>query len=334
MPAYRSCTVFEIARGIKAFLSLNAGLTREAVPDLEQQMFKQAQSQIKQKNRQLKRMREQLSNKNWEIRQMHQQLADRKQELTGLHRQPDQSFLVGEVQDQTENTYETLYEAHARAYSAEDAVGGGSFDLIGRLELEVLLMEGLKSTDTLLDLGCGTGRLAMHAIPALVGGCYIGIDISQSMLDEAQRRIQEKIPRPQCQILWAKQTTPAYPLETNSVDMICAFSVFTHMEHEDTYQYLKEALRITRPGGRFVFSCLPMNLKLAQTVFLKSANVDLQTRWNEVRNITTSVDLMTKIAELAGWTPVRWYDGEKQNIQLPDIRGLHAFGQSVCVLQA
>jgi ubiquinone/menaquinone biosynthesis C-methylase UbiE len=303
------------------------------VADFEQ-MFKQAQGQVQQKNRQLKRMREQLSSKNREIRQMHQQLAGEKQKPVGLERQPDQSFLVGGIQDQTENTYETLYEAHARAHSAEDAVGGGSFDLIGRLELEVLLMEGLKPTDTLLDFGCGTGRLAIHAIPTLVGGCYIGIDISQSMLDEAQRCIQEKIPGPQCQILWAKQTTPAYPLDAGSVDMICAFSVFTHMEHEDTYRYLKEALRIIRPGGRFILSCLPMNLKLAQNVFLKSAEADLQARWSEVRNVTTSVDFMTEIAELAGWTPVRWYDGEKQNIQLPESRELHALGQSVCVLQA
>lgn len=235
MPVYRSCTVFEIARGIKAFLNLDAGITRGVVPDFEH-MFHQAQGQIKQKNRQLKWMREQLSNKNREIRQMHQQLAGEKQKPVGLERQPDQSFLVDEIQDQAENTYETLYEVRARAYSAEDAVGGGSFDLIGRLELEVLLREGLKPTDTLLDFGCGTGRLAVHAIPALAGGCYIGIDISQSMLDEAQRHVQERIPGPQCQILWAKQTTSAYPLDADSVDMICAFSVFTHMEHEDTYQ--------------------------------------------------------------------------------------------------
>jgi ubiquinone/menaquinone biosynthesis C-methylase UbiE len=282
-------------------------------------MFKQAQSQIKQKDQQ--------------IQQMRQKLVDGKQRTARSQRQPDQALPVGKMQDQTENTYEVLYEAHARAYSAEDAVGGGAFDLIGHLELQVLLMEGLKPTDTLLDLGCGTGRLAIHAIPALVGGHYIGIDISQSMLDEAQRRVQETTPNPPCKILWAKQTTPVYPLEADSVDMICAFSVFTHMEHEDTYQYLKEALRIVRPGGYFVLSCLPMNLKLARTVFLESARADLQGRWSEVRNVTTTVDFMTEITRLAGWTPVRWYDGEEQNIRLPDTGELHALGQSVCVLQ-
>lgn len=317
MPIYKVRTVLDIARGVKAFLSLDAGIGREVAPDFEQ-MFKQAQSQIKQKNQR--------------IQQMRQQLAGREREPARPRRPSERPLPAERLQIQAENTYEALYETHARVHSAEDSVGG-SFDLVGRLELQLLLAEGLKPTDTLLDLGCGTGRLAVHAIPALDGGAYIGIDISQSMIDEAERRVRDTIPDPPCEVLWAKQTTPVYPLDADSVDVVCAFSVFTHMEHEDTYRYLKEALRIVRPGGRFIFSCLPMNLNLARTVFLNSAGADLESRWSEVRNVTTSVDFMNEIARLAGWRPVRWYDGEEQNIRLPDTAEPHAMGQSVCVLE-
>src|SRR5687768_10263038 len=64
------------------------------------------------------------------------------------------------------NVYEHAYEALARTHVGDDAVGGGDFDLIGRIERDLLLMEGLKPTDTLIDFGCGNGRLAIHAIPA------------------------------------------------------------------------------------------------------------------------------------------------------------------------
>ena len=98
------------------------------------------------------------------------------------------------------------------------------------------------------------------------------------MHDEAQKRVEETIQDPPCQVSWIHQATPVFELDADSVDMICAFSVINHMEHEDAYLYLKEALRVVRPGGRFVFSCLPIDTKRAREVFLKSAEEDLQTR--------------------------------------------------------
>jgi SAM-dependent methyltransferase len=94
--------------------------------------------------------------------------------------------------------------------------------------------------------------------------------------------------------------------------MICVFSVINHMEHEDAYLYFKEALRIVRPGGRFVFSCLPIDREQAREVFFKSAGMDMQTRHTKIRHVVTSKDLIAEIARLAGWTPVRWYDGDEE----------------------
>jgi cyclopropane fatty-acyl-phospholipid synthase-like methyltransferase len=88
-------------------------------------------------------------------------------------------------------------------------------------------MEGLRPTDTLVDFGCVTGRLAVHAVSALIGGRYIGIDISQSMLDRAGQRIERLYPAPPCDVSWRKLTVPVFPLDPASVDMLCAFSVFT-----------------------------------------------------------------------------------------------------------
>lgn len=211
------------------------------------------------------------------------------------------------------NTYENLYEYLAQATSSKESIGGGEFNEIGQFELNALLKEGLQPGHTLLDFGCGIGRLAAYAVPFLKGGSFIGIDISDTMLAGAKKRIEEAVPNLQCQVTWIKMTNLPFPLHDQSVDMICAFSVFTHMEHEDTYRYLKDALRIIRPGCRFLFTCLPLKMAWARQVFLRQAALDFQNRWSFVRDVATSVDLMTEIARLAGWQSIRWYGDDVNN---------------------
>jgi SAM-dependent methyltransferase len=333
VPAFRSHNVLEIVRGIKASLKLDVGLVRGKVPNMEQQSTEPGVTN-KSRREKASPIPQPKREQSQELEQARELLLEKDQQLKQLRKQL-------KIYKQSENkpqelSYEAIYEARIQATSADVAIGGGSrpFDTIGRLELGVLTREGLKPTDTLVDLGCGTGRLAVQAIPTLSGGRYIGIDISQTMLDEAQKRVEEIIPGPPCQVSWIHQTTPVFELDANSVDMVCAFSVINHMEHEDAYLYLKEALRVVRPGGRFVFSCLPINTKRAREVFLKSTEADLQTRHRRIRHVATSKDFMTEIARLAGWTPIRWYDGDEKNIQLPDDGELYEFNQSICVLEA
>lgn len=227
--------------------------------------------------------------------------------------------------------YQQLYEIHALSSDDSDAVGRGSYDVIGLLELELLKQAGLAPDSTLVDFGCGTGRLAVQAIGALPQGHYIGIDISKEMLRRLEIRLRE-LPK-QGRVSLLHQPSDVFPLEDGSVDMLCAFSVFTHMEHEDTFRYLKDARRVVKPGGRFVFSCLPVDTPLGQYVFLESAGVDVQIRWARVRSVATSRELMQEIARLAGWTTARWYRGDEENITLPGEDKRFAFGQSVAVLE-
>src|SRR4051812_48971736 len=67
------------------------------------------------------------------------------------------------------SVYESLYEAVAQSLG-DDAVGGGDYNEIGEIELDVLRACGLEPHSALLDFGCGNGRLAIHAVPFLQRG--------------------------------------------------------------------------------------------------------------------------------------------------------------------
>jgi SAM-dependent methyltransferase len=229
--------------------------------------------------------------------------------------------------------YERLYEDVARTAPPDLAVGPGDFDLIGRIELGVLIMEGLARHHTLCDFGCGTGRLAVHAVPYLATGRYIGTDIAESMLANARKRLSLQTPAPSStEVIFMRQRPDVFDVPDGSVDVVCVFSVFTHMEPEDAYRYLKAARRIVRPGGKFVLSCVPMHLAVARKIFVEQAEKTFEDRWSYVRTFTTTTEQMETIAALAGWDVVRWYRGDEPSIRVAPGDRMLALGQSVCAL--
>jgi SAM-dependent methyltransferase len=195
--------------------------------------------------------------------------------------------------------YQALYEAHARSHVGADAIGDGDFDTIGSGELAILRECGLRPDSALLDFGCGVGRLAKFAVPFLAAGSYTGVDIAPTMIKRAEASLGAA-PR-SCRVRWAVQGGPRFDFPAASFDMICAFSVFTHLEHEDAYRYLLDAVRVIRPVGCFVLTCLPIQSTWGRRAFLDSARLSLNDRWREVRNVATTLDFMVAIAALAGW---------------------------------
>ena len=135
-----------------------------------------------------------------------------------------------------------LAEAMARAV-------GGSYDALGEVEKQMLIGYGLEAADTLVDVGCGSGRLAKALVPHLTKGRYLGTDVVQELLDYARQGCP-----PRWQFALVEDIRIPFP--DNCADFACFFSVFTHLLHEETYCYLLEAQRVVKPGGRIVFSFL------------------------------------------------------------------------------
>ena len=156
-------------------------------------------------------------------------------------------------------TLAALTAAHGREMAMELIVGG-QYREIGILEKSVLLTLGLQPAHTLVDIGCGSGRLAV-ALKDYLTGRYIGTDILGEALDYAR----EKAGRPDWE--FHETFSPHIPLADEQADLICFFSVFTHLLDEDIYHFLREAKRVCLPGGKIIFSYLDFDVGSHWPVF-------------------------------------------------------------------
>jgi ubiquinone/menaquinone biosynthesis C-methylase UbiE len=103
---------------------------------------------------------------------------------------------------------------------------------------------GIKSTDVVLEIGCGIGRVGKH----LAGRCHrwIGADVSPNMLAFAAERLRD-FPNVEFVELSGNDLRP---IDDNSIDVVYCTVVFMHLEGWDRYGYVVEALRVLRPGGK------------------------------------------------------------------------------------
>ncbi len=126
---------------------------------------------------------------------------------------------------------------------------GGSFDRIGSVELRLLRLYGLKPTDYVIDVGCGSGRLA-RPLAAYSSGRYLGTDLVPAMVAHARKIVGRAD--------WRFEVIDhiAIPEADGKADVVCFFSVLTHLLHEQSFWYLEEAKRVLKPGGTIAFSFL------------------------------------------------------------------------------
>jgi SAM-dependent methyltransferase len=224
-----------------------------------------------------------------------------------------------------------LLSRYPRAEALSRAVGG-SFDALGEIEKQLLIQAGLQPNHTLIDVGCGSGRLASALKPYLTQGMYYGTDVVAELLDYAR----EQAP-PSWQ--FAQVEDVRIPFAENVADFACFFSVFTHLLHEETYCYLLHARRAVKPGGRIVFSFLefPHNWDVFEATY---RNV-LSGQGNVHLNTFIGRDAIDCWAQRLGMRVAEIRAANEPFIPLTRTvmfdnglaaSGIVALGQSVCVL--
>lgn len=109
---------------------------------------------------------------------------------------------------------------------------------------ETLARHGLalSQMESVFELGCATGRVLRHFVCQEPHLTVWGADIHLSHIEWI---LQHLGPTPK---VLQNSLLPHLPLEDNSLDLVCAFSVFTHID-EFELAWLAEVRRILKPGG-------------------------------------------------------------------------------------
>jgi ubiquinone/menaquinone biosynthesis C-methylase UbiE len=160
--------------------------------------------------------------------------------------------------------YEKLVDSLLAQYPVDEAMAmavGGAYEQIGQIEVDVLRHAGLRDGMSMLDMGCGSGRLAYALGKSGLRLQYTGVDVVQKLLDYAATKSPPHF-------LFLQNRTLSIPAETASLDLVCAFSLFTHLLHHETYLYMEDIYRILKPGGKLVFSFLEFAAECHWPIFL------------------------------------------------------------------
>jgi SAM-dependent methyltransferase len=150
--------------------------------------------------------------------------------------------------------------------------GPGSFTEIGR-ELARCLIElcGLERDSRVLDVGCGSGRVALPLTGYLSSeGTYNGLDVLPWAVDWCKKELSSRYPNFSFQHadVFNAQYYPegtvepkdyALPYDANQFDVVCATSLFTHMRPDGLERYLSEIARVLTAGGRALMTFYLLN---------------------------------------------------------------------------
>lgn len=116
------------------------------------------------------------------------------------------------------------------------------------IKRRLLAYAGIENSEQVLDVGCGTGTLALRAARAARGVRVTGLDADASILARARR----KAAREGLDITFDEGRSTALPYPDASFDLVLSTLFFHHVDDNAKRQTASELIRVLRPGGRVV----------------------------------------------------------------------------------
>lgn len=205
-----------------------------------------------------------------------------------------------------------LLHTHDRDTAMSLAVGG-DYDVIGASELAILNYCGLQDYANVIDVGCGSGRLAsaLRHMPAI---SYLGTDVVPELLAYAKSRCT----RPDWR--FASVEGLIIPADDQVADFVTFFSVFTHLTARESAAYLAEAKRVLKPGGKIIASFIdPFETSRAFVIRVLRGRVIRLRSGKGILSVVTSKCRMRLLG--------------KRNGLSAKFLGPQWLGQNVCVYQ-
>lgn len=238
MPTLKQHIVFEVARGLRAFLSLDAGLVRGEAPALERngkelrRELERLRKQSENKDRRIEQLRGRLSEKNQDIELLRKQVLDKDRELIEFENgiegglpipPPPGIFLVSGSEDVS--AFLKSGELHT----------GLIREILGRNGLDI------EDFDSMLDFGCGCGRMVRHWND-LEGSEVHGTDYNPDLVTWCEKNLDFAE-------FQTNELVGGLDYEDGKFDFVYALSVFTHLTKPQQSFWIEELSRVLRSGG-------------------------------------------------------------------------------------
>jgi ubiquinone/menaquinone biosynthesis C-methylase UbiE len=115
---------------------------------------------------------------------------------------------------------------------------------------EIPRLLGISSTAKVLEIGCGSGRYALH-LAATIGCSILGLDLNEPGIHNANRLASAQNLSARARFEVADCSKPL-PFHQDSFDGVFSNDVLCHIP--DRPAIFAELLRVLKPGARFLFS--------------------------------------------------------------------------------
>jgi len=123
----------------------------------------------------------------------------------------------------------------------------------------VLELARLRASDRLLDIGAGTGLLALAAAPRVER--VFALDVSPAMGEHLERKFS-RLGIDNAEV--AVTSATSLPLADGELDVVVSNYCFHHLRDADKARALSQIRRVLRPGGRLVFGDVMFRISIVK----------------------------------------------------------------------
>lgn len=155
----------------------------------------------------------------------------------------------------------------------------------------------IQSGDNVLDVGCGTGEVALLAKTRAGDGKVYGIDPAPEMIAEAR----SKAARKKLEVDFRVGVIESLPFPDSSMDVVTSSLMMHHLTEDLKARGLAEIYRVLKPGGRLLIADF-----MRPTGSLVSHLFIALTRHQGLKN---GIEDLSKLLHEAGFTQITQPDG-------------------------
>ena len=208
-------------------------------------------------------------------------------------------------------------------------IGGGNPHAVGMGFLVLFKQLGLVPVQSILDLGCGIGRIAFY----LRDQCkdYVGVDIHAPSLVWCAQNLPQNMPDVHMAFISPDAWAGSMAWNKGHFDLTIALSLFTHTDPKTTTEYFHRVYSNLKPGGYFFFSFFnsllssPKASRQFPHKYVDSSGLSCQcvrAAWNMQNDVAYSASDLTRLFDGIGFKTAGYIEGNWSGLH-PNMDLMH-----------